>query len=178
RARLSDAVDDRLHLRVQGGVRGGAEVSDRCRTHRRPRRVAHHRARAAAAVEAGYRDERDPELHLVVEQLPLAAADHARSPDADAAPRTRAVPVVHGGHHGRAVRVRGDGAHPFGFRLPDGAEGIRPRAHLGGDQGMNHTAWLRSRWVVVPGTIAIATLLWNAYVSTHDHGIVAGRVVD
>ncbi|HTI45622.1 MAG TPA: carboxypeptidase-like regulatory domain-containing protein [Casimicrobiaceae bacterium] len=43
---------------------------------------------------------------------------------------------------------------------------------------MNHTAWLRSRWVVVPGTIAIATLLWNAYVSTHDHGIVAGRVVD
>jgi Carboxypeptidase regulatory-like domain len=43
---------------------------------------------------------------------------------------------------------------------------------------MNHTAWLRSRWVVVPGAIAIATLLWNAYVSTHDHGIVAGRVVD
>jgi len=31
---------------------------------------------------------------------------------------------------------------------------------------------------VVPGAIAIATLLWNAYVSTHDHGIVAGRVVD
>jgi hypothetical protein len=43
---------------------------------------------------------------------------------------------------------------------------------------MNHTAWLRSRWVVVPATIAIATLLWTAYVSTHDHGIVAGRVVD
>jgi len=43
---------------------------------------------------------------------------------------------------------------------------------------MNHTAWLRSRWVAVPGAIAIATLLWNAYVSTHDHGIVAGRVVD
>ena len=43
---------------------------------------------------------------------------------------------------------------------------------------MNRTAWLRSRWVVVPGAIAIATLLWNAYVSTHDHGIVAGRVVD
>ena len=43
---------------------------------------------------------------------------------------------------------------------------------------MKRYAWLRSRWVVVPGGIAVVTLLWNAYVATHDHGIVEGRVVD
>jgi hypothetical protein len=35
-----------------------------------------------------------------------------------------------------------------------------------------------NRFVLVPATIAIAVLLWNGYVSTHDHGVVAGRVVD
>ncbi len=38
--------------------------------------------------------------------------------------------------------------------------------------------WLASRWVIVPGAIAIATLGWLAYVSAHDHGIIEGRVVD
>lgn len=35
-----------------------------------------------------------------------------------------------------------------------------------------------NRFVVVPASIAVIVLLWNAYVSTHDHGVVAGRVVD
>lgn len=35
-----------------------------------------------------------------------------------------------------------------------------------------------SRWVVVPCGIAIVTLAWLGYVARHDHGIVAGRVVD
>ncbi len=35
-----------------------------------------------------------------------------------------------------------------------------------------------NRFVLVPVTIAVLVLLWNAYVSTHDHGVVAGRVVD
>lgn len=43
---------------------------------------------------------------------------------------------------------------------------------------MKRYAWLRSRWVIVPCGIAIVTLLWNAYVAAHDHGIVEGRVVD
>ena len=35
-----------------------------------------------------------------------------------------------------------------------------------------------NRFVLVPASIAAAVLLWNAYVATHDHGVVAGRVVD
>ena len=35
-----------------------------------------------------------------------------------------------------------------------------------------------NRFVLVPATIAIAVLMWNIYVSTHNHGVVAGRVVD
>jgi hypothetical protein len=38
--------------------------------------------------------------------------------------------------------------------------------------------WLLSRWVIVPGAIAIVTVLWLVYVAGHDHGIVEGRVVD
>jgi len=38
--------------------------------------------------------------------------------------------------------------------------------------------WLCSRWVIVPGGIAIFTLMWLAYVAGHNHGIVEGRVVD
>ena len=35
-----------------------------------------------------------------------------------------------------------------------------------------------NRFVLVPASIAVVVLLWNAYVSTHDHGVVAGQVVD
>ncbi len=35
-----------------------------------------------------------------------------------------------------------------------------------------------NRFVLVPAGIAVAVALWNVYVSTHDHGVVAGRVVD
>jgi hypothetical protein len=35
-----------------------------------------------------------------------------------------------------------------------------------------------NRFVLVPATIAVTIALWNGYVATHDHGIVAGRVVD
>ena len=37
---------------------------------------------------------------------------------------------------------------------------------------------LRSRWVIVPGTMAIVILGWIAYVSGHNHGVVEGAVVD
>lgn len=43
------------------------------------------------------------------------------------------------------------------------------------------SAWRRillNRFVLMPGAIAIVALLWNAYVVTHDHGIISGRVVD
>ena len=43
---------------------------------------------------------------------------------------------------------------------------------------MKRRAWIGSRWVIVPGGIAVVTLAWNAYVAAHDHGIVEGRVVD
>ena len=38
--------------------------------------------------------------------------------------------------------------------------------------------FLINRFVLVPGAIAVAIVVWNVYVSTHDHGVVAGRVVD
>jgi hypothetical protein len=37
---------------------------------------------------------------------------------------------------------------------------------------------LLNRFVLVPGAIAAVALVWNVYVATHDHGLVAGRVVD
>lgn len=37
---------------------------------------------------------------------------------------------------------------------------------------------LLNRFVLVPGLLAIVVLGWNVYVVTHDHGIVAGHVVD
>lgn len=35
-----------------------------------------------------------------------------------------------------------------------------------------------NRFVLVPSILAVAIALWNGYVTTHDHGIVVGRVVD
>ena len=37
---------------------------------------------------------------------------------------------------------------------------------------------LRHRFVVVPALLLVLTAGWNAWVVTHDHGIVAGRVLD
>jgi Carboxypeptidase regulatory-like domain len=37
---------------------------------------------------------------------------------------------------------------------------------------------LLSRFVVVPLVIAVLIGAWNIYVSLHDHGLLAGRVVD
>ena len=37
---------------------------------------------------------------------------------------------------------------------------------------------LINRFVLVPAAIVMAIVLWNVYVSTHNHGVVAGRVVD
>ena len=37
---------------------------------------------------------------------------------------------------------------------------------------------LLSRFVIVPGAIASAILVWNIHVATHDNGVVEGRVVD
>ncbi|MBR0797315.1 carboxypeptidase regulatory-like domain-containing protein [Bradyrhizobium jicamae] len=40
------------------------------------------------------------------------------------------------------------------------------------------TRWLLNRFVLVPGTLAIIAIVWNAWVFTHNHGMIAGRVVD
>lgn len=37
---------------------------------------------------------------------------------------------------------------------------------------------LLNRFVLVPAALACLALVWNAWVSTHDDGIVSGRVVD
>ena len=37
---------------------------------------------------------------------------------------------------------------------------------------------LLNRFVLVPGAIVLAVVLWNVYVATHNNGIVTGRVVD
>jgi hypothetical protein len=38
--------------------------------------------------------------------------------------------------------------------------------------------WLLNRFVLVPGLLVLLAAGWNAWVATHNHGIVAGRVVD
>jgi hypothetical protein len=43
---------------------------------------------------------------------------------------------------------------------------------------MSVRSWVTSRWVIVPGGMAIFTLVWLAYVASHNHGVVEGRVVD
>ena len=43
---------------------------------------------------------------------------------------------------------------------------------------MSIRSWVASRWVIVPGGIIVVTLVWLAYVGSHNHGIVEGRVVD
>jgi hypothetical protein len=45
----------------------------------------------------------------------------------------------------------------------------------------NRSRWrglLLNRFVLVPGALALIAALWNVYVDFHDHGLVAGRVVD
>lgn len=37
---------------------------------------------------------------------------------------------------------------------------------------------MRSRWVIVPGMLAIVVGGWNLYVSANAHGVIVGRVVD
>ena len=49
------------------------------------------------------------------------------------------------------------------------------------DHARRRPFWQRlllNRFVMVPGAIAVAALVWNVYVATHDHGLVTGRVVD
>lgn len=38
--------------------------------------------------------------------------------------------------------------------------------------------WILNRFVLVPAAIAAAVAVWNVYVSTHNHGVVGGRVID
>jgi hypothetical protein len=38
--------------------------------------------------------------------------------------------------------------------------------------------WLVNRFVAVPGSLVILALVWNAWVLTHNHGVIAGRVID
>jgi hypothetical protein len=38
--------------------------------------------------------------------------------------------------------------------------------------------WLLNRFVMVPLVLVLIALGWNAFVMTHNHGIVAGRVLD
>ena len=43
---------------------------------------------------------------------------------------------------------------------------------------MKWRALLLNRFVLVPGAIVMAALLWNVYVAFHDGGVIEGRVVD
>jgi len=38
--------------------------------------------------------------------------------------------------------------------------------------------WLVNRFVVVPGSLVILALVWNAWIFTHNHGVIASRVID
>jgi hypothetical protein len=39
-------------------------------------------------------------------------------------------------------------------------------------------AILLNRFVLVPGAIVLAIVLWNVYVATHNNGLLIGRVTD
>ena len=39
-------------------------------------------------------------------------------------------------------------------------------------------SWAGSRWVIVPGGMAIVIIAWLAYVNNHNHGVIEGSVVD
>jgi Carboxypeptidase regulatory-like domain len=51
---------------------------------------------------------------------------------------------------------------------------------MNGDEHETPSWWrlVINRFVLVPAAIALAVVVWNVYVSTHDHGLVAGTVVD
>ena len=38
--------------------------------------------------------------------------------------------------------------------------------------------WLLNRFVLVPCALVIVAVIWNAWVLSHNHGVVAGRVID
>jgi Carboxypeptidase regulatory-like domain len=42
----------------------------------------------------------------------------------------------------------------------------------------NWRAILLNRFVLVPGAIVLAIVLWNVYVATHNNGLLTGRVID
>lgn len=43
---------------------------------------------------------------------------------------------------------------------------------------MKALSWIFSRWVIVPGFLALGVAFWNLYVAMHDNGLVEGVVVD
>ena len=43
---------------------------------------------------------------------------------------------------------------------------------------MSLHSWLKSRWVIVPGGMLATILVWLAYVGSHNHGLIEGRVVN
>src|SRR3954447_15334468 len=45
-------------------------------------------------------------------------------------------------------------------------------------QRVNWKGWLLNRFVLVPLALVVIALCWNAFVYTHNHGIITGRVVD
>src|SRR6185437_4663684 len=92
--------------------------------------------------------------------------------------RARAFPILPGGFDRCALCLLHHGARARSPAVPDGAEGVRARAVGGGDQGMRALFLLRNRFVWVPLVLFIVIAGWNAWVATHDHGIISGRVVD
>ena len=98
-------------------------------------RLPHHHA----ADQARHRHQRHPLLHLVVEQLPVAAGHRTRRRDADLTARPVALPERGRGHDRGALRLLRDGAGAGPCDLPSGAEGVHPRPHLRRDEGVN--AW-------------------------------------
>jgi len=49
------------------------------------------------------------------------------------------------------------------------------------DEDFTRPRWQRlllNRFVLVPALLVLCTVGWNGWVVTHDHGIVAGRVID
>ena len=86
--------------------------------------------------QAGDRHQRHPRLHLVVEQLPVAADHHPRRRHADTAPRALRVSSAYhedttGALYAFCVMVLAPGHAP----LPAGAKGVHPGLTSGATKG-------------------------------------------
>src|SRR6516165_11730461 len=90
-----------------------------------------------AARQVGGRHQRNPVVHLVLEQLHVAADRDALAGHADAAAWTGAVYFLSGRYYRGPLRLLHYGTRTGNSAFPARTEGIRSRTHDRGHEGMS-----------------------------------------